>query len=145
MVLAMATAAPASARKSGKSPVLKGGVYAGTLAAPRTAFVISFEVSKNGKQVRVLKLNNLPFYCPGGGKPVPIAFKNATISKAFTFTSTGVQTIKVGPKKGQTGATLKITGKFTTGRAEAGRITTTFPAAVGTSCNGTSSYSTKAA
>jgi hypothetical protein len=127
-----------------KSPVVKGGSYIGTLAAPRTSITVSFRVSKNGKQVTGLKTNNLPFYCSGGGRPVPIAFKTATISKAATFTSTGVQIISSGPKQGQKGATLTITGRFLAGRKESGKVTTTFPKSLGSTCNGTSRYSTKA-
>jgi hypothetical protein len=127
-----------------KSPVVKGGLYTGTLAAPRTSITVSFKVSKNGKQVTGLKTNNLPFYCSGGGPPVPITFKSATISKAATFSSTGVQIISSGPKKGQKGATLTITGRFLAGRRESGVVTTTFSKSLGTSCNGTSQYSTKA-
>jgi hypothetical protein len=126
------------------SVVVKGGSYTGTLAAPRTSIAVQFKVSKNGKQVTALKTSNLPFYCSGGGRPVPITFKNTTISKAGTFTSTGAQIISTGPKKGQKGATLKITGRFLAGRKEAGKITTKFPASTGTSCNGSSNYSTKA-
>jgi len=127
-----------------KSPVVKGGSYTGTLAAPRTSITVSFKVSKNGKQVTGLKTNNLPFYCSGGGRPVPITFREAAISKAATFTSTGVQIISSGPKKGQKGATLTITGRFLAGRRESGKLTTTFPKSVGSTCNGASQYSTKA-
>ena len=142
-VLAAALASASSASKQ-RSPVVKGGSYTGTLAAPRTAFAITFKVSKSGKQVTSLKINNLPFYCPGGGMPVPISFANAKISKTFTFSSTGVQTIKVGPLKGHKGATLTLTGKFSAGRKESGRITTKFPSRASASCNGASSYSTHA-
>jgi hypothetical protein len=127
-----------------KSPVVKGGSYVGTLAAPRASITVSFKVSKNGKQVTGLKTNNLPFYCSGGGPPVPITLKRATISKAAAFTSTGVQIISSGPKKGQKGATLTITGRFLAGRKESGKVTTKFPKSFGSTCNGTSRYSTKA-
>jgi len=127
-----------------KSPVVKGGSYSGTLAAPRTSITVSFKVSKNGRQVTGLKTNNLPFYCSGGGRPVPIAFKNATIGGGATFTSTGVQIISSGPKRGQKGATLTISGRFLAGRKESGKVTTTFPKSLGSTCNGTSQYSTKA-
>lgn len=125
-----------------KSPVVKGGSYTGTLAAPRTSYTVSFKVSSNGKRVTELKTNNLPAYCPSGGPAVPIKFKNATVSQSGTFTSTGVQIIAVGPKKGQKGATLKITGRFTSGGKESGKLTSTFPDS--SSCNGSSSYSTTA-
>ena len=146
-IVASATVAVACAgvalAANAKSPVVKGGSYAGTLAPPRTSITVTFKLSKDGKSVTSLKTNNLPFYCQGGGPPVPIKFKNAPISKAGTFKSTGVQIISVGPK-GQKGATLKITGRFLAGRAESGKITTKFPASSGTSCNGSSTYSTKA-
>ena len=140
--LVVLVAGVAFATKS-ESPVVKGGSYTGTLAAPRTSITVSFKVSRNGKRVTGLKTNNLPFYCSGGGPPVPITFQDATIGKAGTFTSTGVQIISVGPKKGQRGATLRITGRFLAGHRESGRITTKFPAGSAT-CDGSSSYSTKA-
>ena len=141
--LAVACAGVALAGKA-KSPVVKGGSYAGALAAPRIYITVNFRVSKDGKSVTGLKTNNLPFYCQGGGPPVPITFKSAPISTADTFERTGVQIISAGPKKGQKGATLNITGRFVAGRAESGKITTKFPASSGTSCNGSSTYSTKA-
>ena len=50
--------------------------------------------------------------------------------------------ISEGPKKGQVGTKLKITGKFLKGRGEQGTITTTY---VGfPNCSGKSTYSTKA-
>ena len=142
--LVAALAVGSAVAATAKSRVVKGGSYSGTLAAPRTAITVRFKVSKNGRQVTALRTNNLPFYCSGGGRPVPIKLKNATISKNGTFTSSGTQIITSGPKKGQKGATLKLTGRFLAGRREAGSITTTFPKNIGTSCNGTSSYSTKA-
>lgn len=140
-LLATSATGAALAAKS-KSPVVKGGSYTGTLAAPRTSYTVSFKVSANGRQVTGLKTNNLPAYCSSGGPAVPIKFKNATVSKSGTFTSTGVQIISVGPKKGQKGATLKITGRFTSGGTESGTLTSIFPAS--SSCNGSSGYSTKA-
>jgi hypothetical protein len=140
-VLAVGTTGVAMAAKP-KSAVVKGGSYTGTLAAPRTSYVISFKVSANGKQVTGLRINNLPAYCSSGGPAVPIKFKDATISKSGAFTSTGAQIISAGPKKGQKGAKLSITGRFTSGGKESGKITSTFPS--GISCNGSSGYSTTA-
>jgi hypothetical protein len=134
----------AVAKPKPKSPVVRGSAYKGALAPPRTSFVVTFKVSKSGQRVTSLRINNLPFYCSGGGKPVPISFRDAKISKRFTFQSTGVQTIKVGPKKGQKGAKLTITGRFIRGRSELGTITTRFPATVEIACNGTTTYTTKA-
>jgi hypothetical protein len=121
---------------------VKGGGYSGQLAAPRSAYLVSFKVAASGKQVTGLKISNTPFYCPGGGPPIPVHFANATISKAGTFTSTGKYVIVEGPLKGQVGTKLKITGKFTEGAAEQGTVTSTFPKTP--KCSGKSSYTTKA-
>jgi hypothetical protein len=142
--LAVGSAVGVASAAKPKSLVVKGGSYSGTLAAPRTSITVAFKVSKDGKKITRLRTNDLPFYCSGGGPPVPIKFKNATISKAGTFNSTGVQIISSGPNKGKKGATLTLTGRFLRGRQESGKITTTFPASVGGSCNGSSKYSTKA-
>jgi hypothetical protein len=120
----------------------KGKSYSGTLAAPRTAVTVSFKVSKSGKKVTALKINNLPLYCSGGGPPVPITFKNAKISKSGRFKSKGHQTISTGPNQGQVGARLKISGRFKSGGAEAGTLKTTYPASA--SCSGSSTYTTHA-
>ena len=133
-VLACASAAVAA------SPI-EGGSYSGQLAAPRSAYLVSFKVSASGKQVTGLKISNTPFYCQGGGRPIPVHFANAAISKAGTFTSTGKYVIVEGPLKGQVGTKLEITGKFAAGGAEQGTVTSTFvktPA-----CSGKSSYTTK--
>ena len=133
-VLACASAALAAAS-------VKGGSYSGRLAAPRSAYLVSFKVAASGKQVTGLKISNLPFYCPGGGRPIPVHFANATISKAGTFTSTGRYVIVEGPLKGQVGTKLKITGKFAAGGSERGTITSTFVKTP--KCSGKSSYTTK--
>jgi hypothetical protein len=132
-VLACASTALAAA------PV-KGGSYSGQLAAPRSAYLVSFKVSANGKQVTGLKISNTPFYCQGGGPPIPVHFANATISKAGTFTSTGKYVIVEGPLKGQVGTKLEITGKFAKGGAEQGTVTSTFLKTA--KCSGKSSYTT---
>ncbi|HEV7939141.1 MAG TPA: hypothetical protein VGP18_14105, partial [Solirubrobacteraceae bacterium] len=94
------------------------------------------------KTVTALTASNTPLYCEGGGRPTPVRFKRATISSNGTFTSTGQYVISEGPKKGQVGTKLKITGKFLKGKAEQGTITTTY---VGfPNCSGKSAYSTKA-
>jgi hypothetical protein len=121
---------------------VKGGSYKGSLTPSRDGVAVTFKVSPSGKQVTALSVSNTPLYCEGGGPPTPVRFKNASISAAGTFTSTGQWVIKEGPKKGQVGTKLKITGKFLKGRAERGTITTTY---VGFSnCSGKSSYSTGA-
>ncbi len=89
-----------------------------------------------------LRTSNVPLYCSGGGKPTPVHFKNASISSKGTFSSTGKYLILEGPKKGQVGAKLKITGKFLKGGKEQGTLTTNY---VGfPNCSGKSPYSTKA-
>ncbi len=121
---------------------VKGGSYAGSLIPSRDGVTVSFKVSANGKQVIGLSTSNIPLYCSGGGKPIPIRFKSATISSKGTFSSTGKYLILEGPKKGQVGANLKISGKFLKGGKERGTLTTSY---VGFSnCSGMSAYSTKA-
>jgi hypothetical protein len=120
---------------------VKGGSYTGSLVPTRDGVLVSFKVSSSGKQVNALTITNIPLYCSGGGKPIPVHFKNASISSKGTFSSTGKYVIAEGPKKGQVGNKLKITGKFLKGGKEQGTLTTTY---VGfSSCSGKSSYSTK--
>ncbi|MFZ2112225.1 MAG: hypothetical protein WAU77_00670 [Solirubrobacteraceae bacterium] len=121
---------------------VKGGSYTGSLVPSRDGVLVSFKVSTSGKQVTSLSASNTPLYCSGGGKPIPVHFKNAAISSKGTFSSTGKYLVLEGPKKGQVGANLRITGKFLKGREEQGTLTTSY---VGFSkCSGKSAYSTKA-
>jgi hypothetical protein len=134
-VLLVASAALAAA------PV-KGGSYSGSLIPSRDGVTVSFKVSANGRTVSGLSTSNIPLYCSGGGRPIPIHFKSAPISSQGTFSSTGKYSILEGPKKGQLGATLKISGKFLSGGREQGTLTTSY---VGfANCSGKSAYSTKA-
>lgn len=121
---------------------VKGGSYKGSLTPSRDGVTVTFKVSSSGKQVTALSVSNTPLYCSGGGPPTPVRFKNATISAGGTFSSAGQWVIKEGPKKGQVGTKLKITGKFLKGGAEQGTITTSYVGAA--SCSGKSSYATKA-
>ena len=120
---------------------IKGASYSGELAAPRSTYVVSFKVSANGRQVTHLAISNLPFYCGGGGRPIPVRLANATISRTATFTSTGRYVISEGPLKGQVGTQLKITGRFAKGGSEHGTLTSTYPKTP--TCSGTTSYTTK--
>jgi len=121
--------------------VIKGGAYSGNLIPARDGVVVSFKVSPNGKKVTGLSISNIPLYCSGGGPPIPIHFNGASISSKGTFTSTGIYHNLEGPKKGQVGAKLKITGKFLKGGKEQGTLVTNY---VGfASCSGKSPYSTK--
>jgi hypothetical protein len=121
---------------------VKGGAYKGSLMPAKDGVLVSFKVSSSGKRVSALSITNTPLYCSGGGKPIPVHFKDASISAKGTFSSTGKYLIVEGPKKGQVGANLRITGKFLKGRKERGELTTKY---VGfPNCSGMSSYSTKA-
>jgi hypothetical protein len=123
------------------SPV-KGGSYAGSLIPARDGVTVSFKVSANGNKVTGLSTSNVPLYCSGGGKPIPVHFKNATISSKGTFSSTGKYLVLEGPKKGQVGANLEISGKFLEGGKERGTLRTSYVGFPG--CSGISAYSTKA-
>lgn len=122
---------------------VKGGSYAGTLAPSRPEIAVSFKVSPNGKRITGLTINDTPFYCQGGGRPIPEQFANASISKSGSFTSTSKFVIKEGPFKGQLSTKLKITGKFGPGGTEHGTVTATWTKSP--ECTGKSSYSTKLA
>ena len=121
---------------------VKGGSYKGSLNPSNNGVLVSFKVSASGKQVSALTITNTPIYCSGGGRAIPVHFKNASISSKGTFSSTGKYVIVEGPKKGQVGTKLKITGKFLKGKAEQGTLTTTYVGAP--SCGGKSSYTTTA-
>jgi hypothetical protein len=117
---------------------VKGASYEGEVAQKHVT--VSFKVSHSGKQVTALTISNTPLYCSGGGRPIPIHFAPAAISKSGTFTSTGKYVIIEGPLKGQLGTKLKITGKFLAGGRESGVLTTTYVKTP--SCSGKSSYGT---
>jgi hypothetical protein len=121
---------------------VKGGSYVGSLTPTRDGVVVTFKLSSSGKQVTELSVSNTPLYCSGGGPPTSVRFKNASVSAGGTFSSSGQWVINEGPKRGQVGTKLKITGKFLKGGAELGTITTSY---VGSpSCGGKSSYRAKA-
>jgi hypothetical protein len=120
---------------------VKGGSYTGSLIPPRDGVTVSFKVSGNGKKLTGLSTSNVPLYCSGGGRPIPVHFKSAAIAGNGTFSSTGRYLILEGPKKGQVGANLKISGKFLGSGKEQGTLTTSY---VGfANCSGKSAYSTK--
>jgi len=139
MFLALAVVA-AAALAAGQ---VKGGSYEGALLPSTRGIGVSFKVSGNGRKVTSLSTSNIPIYCSGGGPPIPVHFKSASISSNGTFTSTGRNIIEIGPLKGQVGEKLKITGKFLKGGREQGTVTTTYPKAPA-SCSGKSPYTTKA-
>jgi hypothetical protein len=116
----------------------RAGTYHGALAAPRSQILVRFKVSKSTKTVSSLRISDVPLFCSGGGPAIAITFKNATISRTGRFKSTGKQIIQVGPRKGQVGATLSISGRFLKGGHERGTITTVNSAAK--ACGGTTTY-----
>jgi len=120
---------------------VKGATYSGALAAPRSSYKVSFEVSGNGVQVTVLTMSNLPFYCSGGNGAIPVKFADAPISKSGTFTSTGKYFALEGPLKGQLATKLTITGAFGKGGSERGTVTSTWVKVH--ACSGQSTYTTK--
>jgi hypothetical protein len=120
---------------------VKGASYSGTFRAGGEPVTLTFKVSSNGKRVTNLHASNAGLYCSGGGPATPVKFKDGTISAKGTFKSTGHYTIAVGPKKGQIGSKLTVTGSFKSGCRETGTLKTTY---VGFArCSGTSDYSTK--
>lgn len=125
-------------------PVKKGATYRGTFKAGADLPRLSFKVSPNGKTVTNISTTDTGLYCPGGGAVTPVHFKNAAISAKGTFTTTGQYRITFGPRKGQIGEHLTLTGTFKKGGKESGRMTTTFLAPVPTACSGTSPYTTSA-
>jgi hypothetical protein len=118
----------------------RSGTYHGALAAPRSQILVRFKVSKSAKTVSSLRISDIPLFCSGGGPPVAITFKDATISHTGRFKSTGKQIIEVGPRKGQIGTTLSISGRFLSGGHERGTITTANAASK--ACGGTTTYKT---
>ncbi|MGH2869377.1 MAG: hypothetical protein ACRDNK_17670 [Solirubrobacteraceae bacterium] len=134
LLLALTLVATALAAGSFKS-----GTYKGTLAAPRTGYTVSLKLS--GTKLRPIKLNNIPFYCSGGGPPIPFTFPSTKISSAGAFTVSANNKIRVGPLKGQIGEKLTISGKFTKAGKVRGKLKTVYPKAK--QCTGTSSFSAK--
>jgi hypothetical protein len=120
---------------------LANGSYSGALAAPKSSITVKFKVTAAGRKVTNLTISNTPFYCEGGGRPLPVRFPGATISSAGTFSAQATNVIKEGPLKGQVGERLKITGKFGEHNVEQGKLTTTYPKSP--RCTGSSGYTTK--
>jgi hypothetical protein len=116
----------------------RAGTYRGTLAAPRSQIHVSFKVSKTAKTVSSLRISDIPLFCSGGGPATAITFKTATISSTGRFKSTAKQIIEVGPRKGQVGTTLTISGRFPKRGHAKGTITTVNSAAK--ACGGSTTY-----
>jgi hypothetical protein len=122
------------------SPV-KGAKYRGTFRAGFDLPTVTFKVSSNGKKVTNLRATDAGLYCTGGGQVTPIKFKDASISPAGKFSSTGTFRLTFGPFKGQIGTRVSITGTFKAGGKESGKMKSTLVKAPAR-CSGTSGYST---
>jgi hypothetical protein len=129
-------AAPAVAGSTVKP---KSGTYKGSLAAPRTDYIVSLHVA-HGKLTKA-HLSNFPIYCSGGGPPIPITFSGDTVSKTGKFTTKSDYKIKLGPLKGKIGNRFVLSGTFTSDGTVSGKLKTVdlnVP-----KCGGTSAFSAK--
>jgi hypothetical protein len=116
----------------------KPGTYQGALAAPRTTYLVSMKLS--GVKLTHITLSNVPIYCSGGGPAIPVAFPGSKLSAAGRFTANATVRIKVGPKKGQIGEKLTLSGRFAHGKVT-GTLKTVFVGFTG--CSGSSRFSAK--
>jgi hypothetical protein len=116
----------------------KGATYRGTIK--RYGTPISFTVSKAGKSVSGFKIRDAPFiFCQGGG--LTMKSRSAAVSTSGTFKATLPLQTSGGKPDGQ----MTVTGSFANGGKEAGHVTVAIKQVPpGSSCNGNSSYSTKA-
>jgi hypothetical protein len=126
------------------SLAVAGGSYHGTLDGKQSQITVSLKVSSDGHTVTSVALSKLPIYCPGAPPPkAKISFQRARIAGDGTFTAKGRDAIAVGPLKGTSVATMKLTGTFAPGRKEHGTLTTTFAGSAAAKCSGHSTYMTK--
>lgn len=137
-LVTLAAAVPAIAAVGARPE--KGKTYSGVIR--RTSTVkepISFKVSRTGRSVKDFKFS-YPVYCQGGGFP-GMKSRPATISRKGSFTAKlPLKTII--PPRGRPDGTVIVTGKFGRHGSEKGEVITKLKH--GTTCNGKSSYSTKA-
>jgi hypothetical protein len=106
-----------------------GGSFRGELAAPRDEVKVSFKVSRSGARVTRIRLSDMPSYCRQGGRPKPIRFKRARISRMDTFKSSRVKRFTSGPRRGQMQVRVTISGRFISEDVVRGRVTTNWTAA----------------
>jgi hypothetical protein len=119
------------------SPV-HGAKYKGKVQGAGVPIAVSFKVSASGKRLSSFKIDvpNLPNKCGYGG-PDQVRPGKARIKRGrFTLTLTEAVL------GGKSIATARVTGRFKSGRKEAGTIKTTAGTA---KCSGSFSYSTTAA
>jgi hypothetical protein len=116
---------------------LKSGTYKGSLAAPRTEYIVSLHVS-HGKLTSG-HLSNFPIYCSGGGRPIPITFPAAKVSKTGKFTTDSEYKIDVGLLKGKIGDRFVLSGTFSSHGTVSGKLKTVNLEA--RTCGGSSAFS----
>jgi hypothetical protein len=133
MSAVLATGVAAAASK----PTFKSGTYRGTLAAPRNFITVALKLT--GKKISGLTISDIPLFCSGGGRPIPIHFSKATITTTGTFTSTGKYLFTIGPFKGKVGERLTITGKFAAKGKLTGTVKVVFPNSP--QCDGMTTFS----
>jgi hypothetical protein len=136
VAIALATLALAAGALAAKP--IKGATYSGKInRASNVTYPISFKVTPNGTHVTAFKVPTLPVYCQGGGFGTPQSVA-AKITRTGSFKAK--LPIYFAPAHSTQG-NLIVTGKFAKGGKESGKVTTSFTHV--TSCDGTSSYSTK--
>jgi hypothetical protein len=144
-IVVVAAAGAALAAKPGKPA--KGATYSGNITRVvttggntfKSTFPISFKVSKNGKKVSGFKLiSGYPVYCQGGGFGTAQS-TSAKISAKGTFKVK--LALYFAPEHSHQGFVI-VSGKFGKHKEESGTIKTDFTK-FGSSCNGTSKYTTK--
>ncbi len=116
----------------------KGKTYRGTIK--RYGTPISFRVSKTGKRVSNFKIKFAPFiFCQGGGETIRSG--SASVSGNGTFAAK----LPIYTLTGTTDGHMTVTGKFAKEGKESGKVTVAMNVVLpGSSCNGSSAYSTKA-
>jgi hypothetical protein len=117
----------------------KGATYSGSIKRlSNVTYLITFEVSKNGKKVRDFSLpSGYPVYCEGGGFG-EVQDATAKISSKGAFTAK--LPIYFAPTHEHQGF-VKITGKFGKKGHESGKAITEF--STSKTCNGSSKYTAK--
>ena len=138
LACALAVSLAATAIVLAAGPV-KGARYSGQVKTGAT-LTVSFKVARSGKKVTGFKVRlSLPNSCGYGGPAPTQSFKPAQIRHGrFSGTVT-----EKSATSGQVVDSAIVTGKFLAGGKEQGTVKTTVPAAK--RCNGTFTYSTKAA
>ena len=127
-------AGPAPAAITGQPQ--KGRTYSGTIK--RYGTPITFSVSKAGTSVSHFEIKDAPFiFCQGGG--LTMKSRSARVSGNGTFKAT-LPLYTIG---GKPDGHITVTGRFAKQGKEVGNVTVAMNAVPpGSSCNGSSGYST---